>query len=91
MVGAALLAGFLLLLLLAVLFARAWVPNVVSCIDKNAYGPPAMGVEVTSNRRGTIAERNLFGCKLYYYEAPPDDLPSPSTELLVRFILGSSS
>ena len=70
-VATAFLAGFLLLLLLLALINSTQKPNVVSCIDKNAYAPPAMSVEVTSNRNGHIAERNLFGCTFYFYDQPP--------------------
>jgi hypothetical protein len=49
------------------------MPNVVSCLDKNTYGPTAMGVEVTSNRRGHIGERDAFGCTFYFYEPSPPD------------------
>jgi hypothetical protein len=47
------------------------MPNVVTCLDKNAYGPTAMDVEVTSNRRGHIVERHALGCTFYFYEPPP--------------------
>ncbi len=43
------------------------MPNAVACIE----GPnPAMSVEVTSNRRGSIDELNILGCTVYWYEGP---------------------
>jgi len=71
-VASVFLAGFLLMLLLSVFVGSTGMPNVVSCIEPRP-GPqaPAMGVEVTSNRNGHIAERNLFGCTFYFYDPPP--------------------
>ncbi len=43
------------------------LPRAVACIDAPN---PAVSVEVTTNRRGSIDERNILGCTVYWYEGP---------------------
>lgn len=43
------------------------MPDVVACLDTPN---PAKSVEITSNRRGRVVDRNVFGCAVYWYEGP---------------------
>ena len=76
-IEALLARGFLAALTVAFVLigvVSVWgMPNVVTCLDKNAYGPTPMSVEVTSNRRGHIVERHAWGYTFYCYEPPPFD------------------
>ena len=74
------LAGSLLVVLLAVIVGWYAMPNVVSCVDNSMFGEgdtppghtPAMSLQVTTDRRGHIEERPALGCTFYSYVPSQD-------------------
>ena len=59
------LMGWALLISFFLVLRTMDMPNVVTCLETDN---PAMSVEVTSNRLGHVVERNVLGCKVYWYE-----------------------
>jgi hypothetical protein len=59
------LMGWALLISFFLVLRTMGMPNVVTCLETDN---PAMSVEVTSNRLGHVVERNVLGCKVYWYE-----------------------
>jgi hypothetical protein len=72
LLGWAFFAGFVLFIALVFVAVTWGGQKAVSCIPEHAWGPSAMNIEVTTDRRGHIAERHAFGCTFYSY-APPQD------------------
>jgi hypothetical protein len=68
-----------LVLLVLYLAVAAFGIQAVFCTQPSVgVRDPAMNVRVTTDRKGHIIERHLFGCTFYDYRGPPWATGHPS-------------